>query len=55
MKKKLVENLERYIGCVKLLVDNRSTIALMKNLVFHGKSKHINTGYIPFENVLIKA
>ncbi|KAJ0828650.1 putative RNA-directed DNA polymerase [Helianthus annuus] len=28
---------------VKLLVDNESAIALMKNPVFHGRSKHIDT------------
>ncbi|KAJ9551322.1 LOW QUALITY PROTEIN: hypothetical protein OSB04_015367 [Centaurea solstitialis] len=32
-------------GCVKLLVDNKSAIELMKNPVFHGRSKHINTRY----------
>ena len=30
---------------VKLYVDNNSTIALMKNPVFHGRSKHIDTKY----------
>lgn len=30
---------------VLLLVDNRSSIALMKNPVFHGRSKHINTRF----------
>ncbi|KAK1434246.1 hypothetical protein QVD17_11166 [Tagetes erecta] len=30
---------------VKLLVDNSSAIALMKNPVFHGRSKHIDTRY----------
>ncbi|XP_035844135.1 secreted RxLR effector protein 161-like [Helianthus annuus] len=30
---------------VKLLVDNESAIALMKNPVFHGRSKHIDTKY----------
>nr|GEW23760.1 RNA-directed DNA polymerase, eukaryota, reverse transcriptase zinc-binding domain protein [Tanacetum cinerariifolium] len=28
---------------VTIKVDNKSTIALMKNLVFHGRSKHIDT------------
>nr|XP_043615342.1 secreted RxLR effector protein 161-like [Erigeron canadensis] len=28
-----------------LRVDNQSAIALMKNLVFHGRSKHIHTRY----------
>lgn len=32
-------------GKVKLLVDNKSIIELMKNLVFHGRSKHIYTRY----------
>ena len=30
---------------VKLLVDNKSAIALMKNPVFHGRSKHIDTRF----------
>ncbi|KAM0008921.1 putative RNA-directed DNA polymerase [Helianthus debilis subsp. tardiflorus] len=30
---------------VKLLVDNESAIALMRNPVFHGRSKHIDTKY----------
>nr|GFA28358.1 ribonuclease H-like domain, reverse transcriptase, RNA-dependent DNA polymerase [Tanacetum cinerariifolium] len=30
---------------VTIRVDNKSTIALMKNLVFHRKSKHIDTKY----------
>lgn len=30
---------------VRLLVDNESAIALMKNPVFHGRSKHIDTKY----------
>jgi hypothetical protein len=30
---------------VELKVDNQSAIALMKNPVFHGRSKHINTKY----------
>jgi len=30
---------------VKLYVDNNSAIALMKNHVFHGRSKHIDTKY----------
>jgi hypothetical protein len=30
---------------VTLFVDNNSTIALMKNLVFHGRNKHIDTKY----------
>ncbi|KAG6528125.1 hypothetical protein ZIOFF_010274 [Zingiber officinale] len=30
---------------VTLFVDNKSTIALMKNLVFHGRSKHIDTRF----------
>jgi hypothetical protein len=29
----------------RLLVDNKSAIQLMKNPVFHGRSKHINTRY----------
>ena len=28
---------------VTLYINNKSTIALMKNLVFHGRSKHIDT------------
>ncbi|GJZ20846.1 zinc finger, CCHC-type containing protein [Tanacetum coccineum] len=30
---------------VQLLIDNQSAIALMKNPVFHGRSKHIDTKY----------
>ena len=30
---------------VKLFVDNKSAIALMKNPVFHGRSKHIDTKF----------
>jgi hypothetical protein len=30
---------------VKLFVDNNSAIALVKNLVFHGRSKHIDIKY----------
>ncbi|XP_047340221.1 subtilisin-like protease SBT4.6 [Impatiens glandulifera] len=30
---------------VKLYVDNKSALALMKNPVFHGRSKHIDTKY----------
>ncbi|XP_076888364.1 secreted RxLR effector protein 161-like [Bidens hawaiensis] len=30
---------------VTLKVDNSLAIALMKNLVFHGRSKHVNTRY----------
>lgn len=30
---------------VKIFVDNKSAIALMKNPVFHGRSKHIGTRY----------
>lgn len=30
---------------VRLYVDNKSAIALMKNPVFHGRSKHINTRF----------
>ncbi|GJW27479.1 ribonuclease H-like domain, reverse transcriptase, RNA-dependent DNA polymerase [Tanacetum coccineum] len=30
---------------VTIQVDNKSAIALMKNLVFHGRSKHIDTKY----------
>lgn len=33
------------IQSVKLLVDNKSAIALMKNPVFHGRSKHIDTKF----------
>lgn len=41
--------LSELTGCeekvVELQVDNKSAIALMKNPVFHGRSKHINTRY----------
>lgn len=30
---------------MNFFVDNRSTIQLMKNLVFHGRSKHMNIRY----------
>ena len=30
---------------MKIFVDNKSTLALVKNLVFHDQSKHINTRY----------
>ncbi|GJR07847.1 ribonuclease H-like domain, reverse transcriptase, RNA-dependent DNA polymerase [Tanacetum coccineum] len=30
---------------VTIMIDNKSAIALMKNPVFHGRSKHINTKY----------
>nr|GFA75122.1 ribonuclease H-like domain, reverse transcriptase, RNA-dependent DNA polymerase [Tanacetum cinerariifolium] len=30
---------------ITIMVDNKSNIALMKNLVFHGRSKHIDTKY----------
>ncbi|KAJ0868674.1 putative RNA-directed DNA polymerase [Helianthus annuus] len=45
----LRELLSEITGCtqqrVVLRVDNLSAIALMKNPVFHGRSKHINTRY----------
>ena len=31
--------------CVKLFVDNKAAIDLMKNPVFHGRSKHIDTKF----------
>ncbi|XP_062205169.1 secreted RxLR effector protein 161-like [Phragmites australis] len=33
------------LTAVKLFVDNKSAVALMKNLVFHGRSKHIDTKF----------
>ncbi|GKE41114.1 hypothetical protein Tco_1464519, partial [Tanacetum coccineum] len=30
---------------ITIMVDNKSAIALMKNPVFHGRSKHIDTKY----------
>ena len=30
---------------LKLMIDNKSTISLAKNLVLHGRSKHIDTKY----------
>ena len=33
------------LKAVKLFIDNKSTIALMKNLVFHGRNKHIDTKF----------
>ncbi|KAD4385676.1 hypothetical protein E3N88_25845 [Mikania micrantha] len=35
----------RKAQCVKLMVDNEAAIQLMKNPVFHGRSKHIDTKY----------
>lgn len=35
------------------MCDNRSTIALIKNLIFHGRSKHINIKF-HFTNELVK-
>ncbi|XP_039119648.1 secreted RxLR effector protein 161-like [Dioscorea cayenensis subsp. rotundata] len=35
----------RELGVVKLFVDNMSAIALMKNPVFHGRNKHIDTKF----------
>nr|GFA48298.1 ribonuclease H-like domain, reverse transcriptase, RNA-dependent DNA polymerase [Tanacetum cinerariifolium] len=32
---------------ITIMVDNKSNIALMKNLVFHGRSKHIDTNELP--------
>jgi hypothetical protein len=34
---------EKGSQCVELKVDNQSTLTLMKNLVFHDRSKHIRT------------
>ena len=33
------------VRSIKLLVDNKSAIELMKNPVFHGRSKHIDTRF----------
>ena len=41
----LSELTARKPGVVTLHVDNTSAIALMKNPVFHGRSKHIDTKY----------
>jgi hypothetical protein len=41
----LLEITPRKPQVVELYVDNNSAIALMKNLVFHGKSKHKDIKY----------
>lgn len=41
----LSELADQELKPVTLLVDNKSAIALMKNPVFHGRSKHIDTRY----------
>ena len=41
----LAELLGAETKAVKMFVDNKSAIALMKNPVFHGRSKHINTRF----------
>ena len=45
----LMSLLAKLIGAeskpVKMLVDNKSAITLMKNPVFHGRSKHIDTRF----------
>ena len=38
----LLSELTKKLQCVTLFVDNRSAIELMKNPVFHGRSKHID-------------
>lgn len=41
----LAELLNKELEVVKLFIDNKSAIALMKNSVFHGRSKHIDTRF----------
>lgn len=41
----LAELMGKEPKAVKVLVDNKSAIALMKNPVFHGRSKHIDTRF----------
>ncbi|XP_071740301.1 secreted RxLR effector protein 161-like [Rutidosis leptorrhynchoides] len=41
----LVDVTGRKADCVKLLVDNKSAITLMRNSVFHRRSKHIDTRF----------
>jgi hypothetical protein len=41
----LGELLDRKVEVVELKVDNKSTLALTKNPVFHDRSKHIRTKY----------
>jgi hypothetical protein len=41
----LIEMIGAEARPVKLYVDNKSAIALMKNPLFHGRSKHIDTRY----------
>ncbi|XP_047339653.1 uncharacterized protein LOC124943143 [Impatiens glandulifera] len=50
VSRSLAENLlSELLGCemrpVTLYVDNKFTISLMKNLVFHGHNKHIDTRF----------
>jgi hypothetical protein len=45
VKELLSEITVRKPQLVELYVDNNSAIALMKNPVFHGKSKHIDIKY----------
>ena len=45
LKNLLSEVTSTKIKVVALFVDNNSTIALMKNPIFHGRSKHIDTRY----------
>ena len=41
----LRELMHEQAGPTKLMCDNKSAIALAKNLVFHGRSKHIDIKY----------
>jgi hypothetical protein len=45
LRKLLSELASTKVKVVALFVDNNSAIALMKNPVFHGRSKHIDTKY----------
>jgi hypothetical protein len=45
LKRLLGELLDRDDGAMELHVDNKSAIALVKNPVFHDRSKHIQTRY----------
>jgi hypothetical protein len=41
----------RDTGAVELRVDNKSALALAKNLIFHERSKHIHVRYIVFKAI----
>jgi hypothetical protein len=42
---RLLGDLRRAVEGVELKIDNQSAMALIKNLVFHDRSRHIRTRY----------